>query len=55
MFDTSTDVFKDYYRNKGIIPKSFTISEVSDVNVNVTNNYCIYIVYYGRTMVLHVL
>ena len=30
MFDTSTNIFKDYYRNKGIMPKSFTISEVSE-------------------------
>ena len=30
IFDTSTNIFKDYYRNKGIMPKSFTISEVSE-------------------------
>ena len=29
-FDTSSVIFKDYYRNKGIIPKSFKISQVSE-------------------------
>ena len=29
-FDTSSVIFKDYYRNKGIIPKSFSISQISE-------------------------
>ena len=28
--DTSSVIFKDYYRNKGIIPKSFSISQISE-------------------------
>ena len=38
-FDVESQIFKDYYRNKGIIPKSFKMSKVTEILY--TKNYVI--------------